>query len=190
MAFNKRAPQNTLQFRREVKQLLQPRGLGVIFSQNQRKNINQIFKRLEQPIISNPVQDSAQNSFNQRVNQGKISFEEFRETPYAQNLLARYGKNAGFDLIGVSYLDYLGEHRALTKDEIQTRASSYQNALREIKRQEKQQTGGFIGRDRNINEKRSITIEDVLGASVIGGYSPDIRQSYERELFSRERRRK
>lgn len=186
MAFNKRAPQNTLQFRREVKQLLQPRGLGVIFSQNQRKNINQIFKRLEQPIISNYVQDSAQNSFNERVNQGKISFEEFRETPYAQNLLNRYGENAGFDLVGVSYLDYLGEHRSLTKDEIQTRAASYQNAIREIKRQQRiPNTPASLP-----TQKRAISIEDILGTSLVGGFSPDIRASYERELFSRERRRK
>lgn len=136
----------SLNQRRALRRLVQPRGLGVVFSTDRKRTTEGIvrwFERQASELGSPPFEssmfstDMSVDDFNRRVESGNITLGEFQETSFGKNILAQYGPNVGHDIVQASYYDYLLSFPSLSgkarKDIEFARAVTLRQATRKLK---------------------------------------------------------
>lgn len=145
-----------------------PPGLNVVYSNNPRVNqqrieiarrkkavaeynaaveqYNKDLSAYNKAVKAQQEQIAQAQDFNSRVASGKITFGEFQQTQFAQELIAKYGPSAGKEIQQATYLDYIlsfpnPDYRAHggsnRKDLEYSRAQSFSDAQRILKFEER-----------------------------------------------------
>lgn len=110
-----------------------PAGLGVIYGNNPQVNAQRVAQAARKQAVNDYNARVAQynkdltaynaavnqqgaeraqliaqiNDFNNRAAQGRITFDEFKNTQFAQDIVAKYGPDAGRQLQQATYYEYL-----------------------------------------------------------------------------------